>query len=86
MGGWGAPVSEVKIRTPVIGDPVVVVLSGTHQCPGLVRRHIGGGRISADYFGGMSIATRTLPHASTGQYPHWHYPEVEATHTTEVER
>ena len=78
--------SEVKIRTPVIGDPVVVVLSGTHQCPGLVRRHLGGGRCSVDYFGGMAIATRTLPHASTGQHPCWHYPEVEPTHMVEVER
>jgi hypothetical protein len=79
-------VSEVRIRTPVIGDPVVVVLSGTHQCPGLVRRHLGGGRCSVDYFGGMNIATRTLPHRALGEYPHWHYPEVEPTHLTEVER
>ena len=78
--------SEVKIRTPVIGDPVVVVISGTYQCPGQVRRHLGGGRCSVDFNGGGQMTTRTLPHAATGQYPHWHYPEVEPTHLTEVER
>lgn len=78
--------SEPRIRTPVIGDAVVVVLSPTHQCPGLVRRHLGGGRCSVDYFGGMQIATRTVPHALTGQVPCWHYPDVEPSHTTEVER
>ncbi len=79
--------SEVKIRTPVIGDPVVVVLgSDNWACPGQVRRHLGGGRCTIDYFGGMNIATRTLPHAATGQIPCWRYPEVDASHMTEVDR
>ena len=76
----------MRIRTPVIGDAVVVVISDTYACPGFVRRHLGGGRCSVDYFGGMSIATRTMGHRSLGEYPYWHYPDVETTHTTEVER
>jgi hypothetical protein len=79
-------VTETRIRTPVIGDPVVVVLSPTHQCPGQVRRHLGGGVISADYHGGMSTTTRTVPHRETGAWPHWHYPEIDHTSTVEVDR